>query len=69
MSKFLIKFALALKKLRVRVKAAAQHWPSELATLHSPCTSLAVLFRREDRSAQAGGSEGLQREYLKSKFN
>ena len=42
MSKFLIKFALALKKLRVRVKAAAQHWPSELATLHSPCTSLAV---------------------------
>ena len=42
----MINFVLALKKMRVRVKAAAQHWPSELATLHSPCTSLAVRIKK-----------------------
>ena len=39
-------FAPTNLKLRVRVKAAVQHWPSELDTLHSPCTSLAVCGSR-----------------------
>ena len=48
-------FVLANMKTRVRVKVAALHWPSGLATLHSPCTSFAP--RRESATRCSWPSE------------
>ena len=58
MSKFLIIFALHFEMhcdCGRRLSKGQASLP-----LHSPCTTIVPLFGREDRSAQAGGSEGLQ---------